>query len=71
MTPEFQIKIMGGVTAEFTGKKTTENIVNIVEWIKREKWIGCLEINCPGNGGLNSIIFREKPKRLVEPELPY
>lgn len=71
MTPEFKISMMGGVTAEFTGKKTTENVLAILEWIRREKWMGCLEINVPGNGGLNSIIFREKPKRLTEPELPY
>ena len=69
--PKFEIRMQGQVTAEFTGKKTTENIAAVVDWIKAEKWRGCLEINVPGNGGVNTVIFREAPKRLEETELPY
>lgn len=71
--PEFEIKSMGHVTAEFKGPKTSENIAQLFEWFKREKWRGCWQINFPGNGGVNSIVFAETPKRLVieETELPY
>lgn len=70
--PEFDIKSMGHITAEYKGAKTPENMARLYEWIRKEKWRGCLQINFVGNGGVNSIVFAETPKRLLdEPELPY
>ncbi len=64
--PEFTIKATGHVVAEFTCDRTSANIAHIFDWIRREKWKGCLQINFPGNGGVNNVVFAESPKPLRE-----
>lgn len=63
---------MGHVTARFKGPKTSETVAQLFDWLKANRWRGCLQINFPGNSGVQDIVFAETPKRLVEePELPY
>lgn len=63
-TPIFSTKATGHVTATFSGPKTTEEIAKVVDWIRAKGWRGCLQLNLPGNGGVNSVIFAESPKAL-------
>lgn len=63
-TPIFSTKATGHVTATFKESATPQNIANIVEWIKKQKWKGCLQVNCAGNGGVTSVVFSESPKAL-------
>jgi hypothetical protein len=68
--PQFTVKATGHVVAEFTCERTSSNIGLIFEWIKREQWKGCLQINFAGNGGVCSIRFAESPKPLRDtPEI--
>lgn len=64
--PEIEFKATGHVTATFKGSATPAHIANVVEWIKKRQWRGCLQVNFAGNGGVNSIVFAESPKPLRE-----
>lgn len=64
--PKFEVKATGHVFAEFVGPKNAESMGNLFDWLKRNKWAGALQINFTGQGGVNSVVFAEKPKRLRE-----
>lgn len=65
-TPIFSTKATGHVTATFNVPKTPAEIAKVVDWIRGKGWKGCLQINMPGNGGINSVVFAESPKALRE-----
>lgn len=66
--PQYKVTKMGHITAEFRGIRTAEDFAALYEWLRSQKWKGALETNFVGNGGVNSVIFREAPSRLVEAE---
>lgn len=65
-TPTYSTKATGHVIATFNGPKTAAEIAKVVDWIRAKGWRGCLQVNVPGNGGINSIVFAESPKALKE-----
>jgi hypothetical protein len=64
--PEYEVKATGHVVAKFKLPATPENIAQLAEWLKREKWRGALIANFPGNGGIADMQFAETPKVLRE-----
>lgn len=64
--PIYEVKATGHVTATFKDSATPAQIANVVEWIKKQKWRGVLQVHCVGNGGINAVVFAESPKALKE-----
>jgi hypothetical protein len=71
--PKFTVTKAKHISAEFKNIRTPEDFAALYQWLKAQKWRGALETNFAGNGGVNSVIFREHPirERLAETELPY
>ena len=78
MTPfdskQFEIKREDQAIARWTGPKDEATLAQLIALFIREKWKGRFEVNFPGNGGINDVVFTErKPRRIAEgrEDLPY
>jgi hypothetical protein len=63
--PKFEIKLEGHAKAKFVGVKDGATVGQLFDYFRANKWKGRFEINFPGNGGVNDIIFTEV-RRAVE-----
>jgi hypothetical protein len=71
---QFEIKREDQAIARWKGPKDFETLCNLLRLFITERWRGHLEIDFPGNGGVNDVVFTErKARRLVEEkeDLPY
>lgn len=57
--PEFDVKLQGHAIAKYLGDKSAANVAQLYQFFREKKWRGKLEINFPGNGGVNDIVFTE------------
>ncbi len=57
--PEFDVKLQGHAIAKYLGDKSAANVAQLYQFFRGKKWRGKLEINFPGNGGVNDIVFTE------------
>jgi hypothetical protein len=60
-TKQFVIKKESVAVARWTGEKDDLTLSQLLALFRREKWRGQFQINYPGNGGIQSVIFTEKP----------
>lgn len=65
--PEFDVKLEGRAKAKYIGPKDTTTLARLLDFFRAEKWRGKLEINFPGNGGVNDVVFDEV-RRMTEAE---
>jgi len=57
--PEFDVQYQGRARAIWRGPKDPATLVKLFEFFRKEKWRGRLEVQYPGNGGINEIAFDE------------
>ena len=70
--PKFSIKMEGRAYARYLGPRDPDSLSQLVDWCKREKVRGQLQINFTGNGGITDVVLDEKRRMTVEKEdLPY
>lgn len=70
-TKQFVIRKEQVAVAQWTGEKDDKTLAQLLALFRREKWRGQFQINYPGNGGVQSVIFTEKPSATpVESETP-
>lgn len=60
-TKNFVVKKEETAIARWVGEKDDTTLSRLLDLFRREKWRGQLQINYPGNGGVQSVIFAEKP----------
>ena len=78
MTPfdskQFEIKREDQAIARWTGPRDIETLAQLLTLFIGEKWRGHLQIDFPGNGGVNDVVFTERKTRRVaeqREDLPY
>lgn len=64
---QFQIRKDQVAIAKWTGPKDEVTLGELLRLFIRERWRGQLQVNFPGNGGINDIVFTEKPS-VIKPE---
>jgi hypothetical protein len=68
-TKQFVIKKESVAVARWTGEKDDLTLSQLLALFRREKWRGQFQINYPGNGGVQSVVFTEKPSAMKGDEL--
>lgn len=58
---QFQVKKSEVAIAKWLGSKDDDTLAELLKLFRRELWKGQLQINYVGNGGINDVIFTEKP----------
>lgn len=67
--PEFDVKLQGHAIAKYLGPKDSASLSALLDFFRKEKWRGQLQVNFPGNGGINDLSFTEV-RRMVEEKEP-
>jgi hypothetical protein len=65
--PEFDVKLQGHAIAKWEGAKDETTIGKLFTFFRASKWRGRFEVNFPGNGGVNDVVFTEI-RRMTETE---
>lgn len=65
-TKQFSIKKEEVATAKWLGPKDDSSLAKLLGLFRREKWRGQLQINYVGNGGINDVVFTERPSKMTE-----